>query len=1111
MKKEAQYTEVAASASIQWTPAPIDPAQEISQPRSMGVAIAMRPSQPDEPPKQDSPSTPTSRQLQNGEFLLKKTLDVLPGFVWSASPDGRLEFCNHRWLEYAGTCLEQVKGTELAAAMCPEDRAAFEERWRAALTQVEPLDAEARMRRADGCYRWFRIRATPLRDAPGGITCWYGINIDIEDLKRAQQEVLKQTSRLDELFEQTPEAVAFLNTDDRITRINKEFTRLFGYEPDEVVDRPINDLIVPERLAEGAREWTNQLKRGQRLEVETVRRRKDGAEAQVSLLAVPIIAASGEQVGNYAIYRDITERKRAEERLLESEVRFQAIADTAPVMIWTTGTDSLCNYFSQPWLDFTGRTMPQEVGTGWTEGVYPEDLQGCLDCFLPAFHARKPFRMEYRLRRADGEYRWVDESGIPRYTPGGEFAGYIGCNIDITDRKRAESLLAGEKRILEMVAKGDSLSEILDGLCRLVEEQASDALASILLLDGDRLRHGAAPSLPKAYADAIDCAMIGPFAGSCGTAAYRGEPVIVEEIASDPSWANYRNLALAHHLLACWSTRVFSSQGQVIATFAMYYREPRRPSARDLEMIERITHLAGVAIERKLTQDKLRRSEAYLTEAQRLAHTGSWAWNPIAGKGIYWSEEMFRICGFDPQEGVPTSETFLQRVHPEDRDKVREVPQKAAAQKVEYVLDYRIVLPDGTVRNLETIDHPVLDAKGEIVEYVGTAVDVTERKHAEEALRRSEAYLAEAQRLTHTCSWVWRVLDKNPVHLSEEWYRIYGCDPAQGMPGWEKQLARIHPEDRTGWENAIEQAILAKADYDVEFRIVLADGRVKWIHSEGHPILTDAGDLVQFLGSSTEITERKRADEERERLRQLEADLAHINRVSMMGEFAASVAHEIKQPIAAAATNARTCLRWLLREPPEIGEARATASRIVTDVSRATDIINRVRSLYTKGSQQRDWVDVNELIEEMVVLLRNEANRYSIPIHSYLAEDLPKVMADRVQLQQVFMNIMLNGIEAMKGLGGELTLKSLQNPDGQLLISVNDTGVGFPPEEADRVFDAFFTTKPQGTGMGLSISRSIVESHGGRLWAEGHSGQGATFYFTLPTEAKAMEASHAGA
>jgi signal transduction histidine kinase len=233
----------------------------------------------------------------------------------------------------------------------------------------------------------------------------------------------------------------------------------------------------------------------------------------------------------------------------------------------------------------------------------------------------------------------------------------------------------------------------------------------------------------------------------------------------------------------------------------------------------------------------------------------------------------------------------------------------------------------------------------------------------------------------------------------------------------------------------------------------------------------------------------------------MQEDLAHINRVSTLGELTASLAHELKQPIAAAITNARTCVRWLLREQPHVQEARDAAARIVHDGNRAAEIIDRLKSFYRKGAPpQRDRLDVNEVAHEMLGLLRSEASRYSISMRTELTARLPKVMADRVQLQQVFMNLMLNGIEAMKDTRGELTIRSELGKDGYLLISVSDTGVGLPVEQADQIFSAFFTTKPQGTGMGLSISRTIVESHGGRLWATANPGQGATFHFTLPAE-----------
>ena len=505
-------------------------------------------------------STQTPGESSTSEFQLRRVIDTIPGFVWCALPDGTVEFCNQRWIDYTGASLNE---SGLSAAIHPEDKSDFMAKRQVALTQGVPFETEVRMRRADGIYRWFIIRAVPLREATGEISRWYGTNVDIEDLKRAQDE--------------------------------------------------------------------------------------------------------------------ITERKRVEERLRESEARFQAMADTAPVMIWLTGTDGLCNYFNKPWLEFTARTMEQEVGTGWVEGVHPDDVQGCFDCYLPAFHARKPFRMQYRLRRADGEYRWVIESGIPRYA-GGEFVGYIGSNIDITELKRAE--------------------------------------------------------------------------------------------------------------------------------------------------------------------------------------------------------------------------------------------------------------------------------------------------------------------------------------------------------------------------------------------------------------------------------------EERERLRQVQSELAHINRVTTMGELAGSIAHEIKQPISAAHTNAETCLLWLGRDQPDLDEAREAVSRIIHDITRASEIISRIRALFKKGEAEREWVDINAVIQEMISLMRSEAGRRAISIHTELASELPNVRVDRVQLQQVFMNLMLNGIDAIneENVAGELTIKSQRDDDGHVLILVSDTGIGLPLERPDKIFDAFFTTKPRGTGMGLSISRSIIESHGGRLWATRNTGRGATFQFTLPVD-----------
>ena len=693
------------------------------------------------------------------------------------------------------------------------------------------------------------------------------------------------------------------------------------------------------------------------------------------------------------------------------------------------------------------------------------------------------------------------------------------------------------------------------------------------------------------------------------------------------------------------------------------------PSTRDesdnFEFVGAVTDVTAA----KRTEQTLREREAYLAEAQRLTHTGSGAWRVPDWEALYLSEEWYRIYGFDPKQGLSAWQDRLDRMHPEDRAGVQEIKDRAIREKSDYEVEHRIVLPDGTLKYTHTVGHPVLNASGEVEQFVCTMMDITERRQAEEALLRSEAYLAEAQKLSHTGSWACKMATGEMIHSSEEHRRLFGLDPKrEGIPLLDEFFQYIHSEDRVRTVQDLEKAIRTGTNVEAHFRVVLPEGTTRYMYGIGHPVVRPSGQSGEFVGTVMDITERQRAEalregesrilemiardapqeeilenlvrvmeaqfagllcsvllldddgqharhgaapnlpkayidainglpigpkagscgtamyrrepvvvtdilrdplweryrgvaelygfracwstpilahsgktlgsfamyyrepgspsaaesralemathlagiaierklarEERERLRQAQADLAHMNRVTTMGELTASLAHEIKQPITAAGTDARTCLRWLMRDAPDVSEAREAASRLVADVTRAAEIISRISLLFKKGALQEELVDINELIREMIVLLRSEASRYSISIRGELANDLPKMKADRVRLQQVLMNLMLNGIEAMKdmGTGGELTIKSQQDDNRQLLISVRDTGVGLAPEQAEQIFHAFFTTKPQGTGMGLPISRSIVESHGGRLWATANSGPGATFQFTLHGE-----------
>jgi PAS domain S-box-containing protein len=497
--------------------------------------------------------------------------------------------------------------------------------------------------------------------------------------------------------------------------------------------------------------------------------------------------------------------------------------------------------------------------------------------------------------------------------------------------------------------------------------------------------------------------------------------------------------------------------------------------------------------ERRQAEEALRRSESYLAEAQRLTHTGSWAFNAITP--LYWSEENFQMWGFDPQQGLPEREAVLQRIHPEDRDRVLEYVQNAVRARRDYDVEFRIVLPDGAVRYIHGLGHTAFSASGDLVEVVGTNVDVTERKRAEEAQLRLAAIVASSDDA---------IIGKTLGGIITSWnagaQRIFGyaAEEVLGRP-----ITILIPADRQDEESQII-AKLRRGESVRHFETVRIrkDGLRIHVSLAISPIRDAAGQVIGASKIARDISERKRAAEA---LRQAEADLAHVSRVTTMGELTASLAHEVNQPIAAAVTNANTCVRWLARDTPNIEEARDAAMRSAKDGARAAEIISRIRLLFKKGTTQRELVDVNEVIREMIVLLRGEATRYAVSIRADFAADLPRLMADRVQVQQVMLNLIMNSIDAMKDVDGmrELAIKSQPAENEQLRVSVSDTGVGLPAQQADDIFNSFFTTKLEGTGLGLSISRSIVESHGGRLWAAANSPRGASFYFTLSTKVEA--------
>ncbi len=502
--------------------------------------------------------------------------------------------------------------------------------------------------------------------------------------------------------------------------------------------------------------------------------------------------------------------------------------------------------------------------------------------------------------------------------------------------------------------------------------------------------------------------------------------------------------------------------------------------------------------ERKLADEKLRESEAYLTEAQRLSGTGSFAWNPNTAEIIYWSHECYLMLGFDECEGIPPFESFLNRIHPEDRPGMVGPLEEAIQNRTDFNHAYRIILPSGEVRNIQGIGHPVFNSSGELVKFVGSVIDNTERNRAQVALRLSE----ERFRLivenipgllcTHTA--------EGALEFANQRLLDYTGRTQAAIQNWD-WVSLIHPDDLPETLQLWAHSCATGDPYSVEHRTRGADGVYRWFHVCGLPLRGEDGRIVRWYILLTAIDDRKKSEEA---LNKAQTELAHITRLTTMGELTASIAHEVNQPLAAVVNNANACLNLLRGNSPDFNEARDALTEIVEDADRAGVVIARIRQMAKRSPLEKSPLDVRAVIADVLLLARGESVVRSVAIRTELPEEPLPVLGDRVQLQQVMLNLVINAMDAVKTV--EISKRSLlirarresRRGNYEAWVSVQDYGTGFAPEDMDCLFKAFYTTKPQGLGMGLSISRSIVEAHGGRLWAERNDGDGATFTFNLP-------------
>jgi PAS domain S-box-containing protein len=699
----------------------------------------------------------------------------------------------------------------------------------------------------------------------------------------------------------------------------------------------------------------------------------------------------------------------------------------------------------------------------WVNLIHPEDRARAAEAAAAAMRGGPRYDVEYRIIRPDGKVRVVHSHGDVAWDEAGQPVRQFGVMQDITELRRAE----------------DELSEIRERFRVLAES----SLTGIYLTENDRFSY-VNPALAKMFGYAVE-EIVGRL-GSMDLTYPDDRPLVAENLR--------RRLSGSAEELR-YEFRGLRKDGSMF---------PVEVHDRRVEHGGKIGVLGTLVdnTERKRADESLRESEAYLTEAQRLSHTGSWALDVASNRYLYTSEEFDRMFGFDPDGEILTTEAVLARMHPEDRISWKRILEKSVREKLDTTSQYRIVLPDGSIRHIHTIRHPVVNSAGEVVKLVGTSIDITERIGAEEELRASEARFR---------TFVDHATDAFFLHGDDLLIVDVNRQACDSLGYNREELIGMHPRD---FDLGLDEPSLMRlaqrvgAGEAVTFETLhrRKDGTVFPVEIRAR--MFQQTDKRFRLSLVRDISDRKLTEEtlraKEDALQVARTELARVSRVMTMGELTASIAHEVNQPLGAMVANAAACARWLAAEPAEIAKTRKALDSIAADGRRASEVIGHIRALVKREAPRKLLLDINQKVRDMVALSEQELRRQDIALELHPADRLPAVAGDRVQLQQVLLNLIVNAIEAMGAVHDRpraMTIASRQDGADGVVVEVRDSGTGLDAEHAERLFEAFYTTKSEGIGIGLSISRSIAEAHGGRLSAARNLPHGAVFKLWLPAAA----------
>jgi PAS domain S-box-containing protein len=1042
--------------------------------------------------------------MRESELRFRQLFDLAPLPISYSKRDGAATNFNGRFRQVFGYTPEDIPTLNewwLLAYPDASYRRQVMARWENAVkraeierTDIEPT--EVRITKKNGETGNFLVSGSLLSNDV------LAVFVDISERIRDENTLRESEARYRLLAEHTADVIWVFNaTTQRYTYVSPSVERLRGFTANEVRGQAMEQSLTPSSYATFQNILPGRLEAfhaGDEAAVtqmhELEQPRKDGSTVWTEVSTTLIKSASGE-IQLLGVSRDISERRRMQERLRRQEILLRETTELAHIGGWEFDPATMEGTWTEETarihdLDPTEKTSAAK-GLSFYAGASRAKIEAAVH---EAMAHGTPYDLELELTTATGRNKWVRAIAHP-VIENGKVVRIRGTFQDVSERRRAEAFSEGKKHLLEMVANGAPLQQTLVALTRLVEAQYPGAQCSVMLLDNDgiHLRDTASPSLPATFMSKCDGEAIGPSASPCGAAAFRQEPVYVENIETGPVQKDYQAVALAHGLRACWATPIFGDGRVVFGTFVAYFKHPCKPDAQQLHLIELVTHTAAIAINRHRSESALQESEERsraVVEAAPEAiyiHTGDCFTylNPMAVR-------LFGAMDDKQLIGRPVIEQF----HPECRQAVRERMRQLNDMRLQVppAVD-KILRCDGTTIEVEISAVPFVyrQEKGALV----FARDITDRKKAGEALRESEERFRQVVENMDEVFWMTEPSKNKMLYVSPAYQKIWQRDSDSLYASLESWNEAIHPEDR---QRVVEAAINKRAtgEYAETYRILRPDGEVRWIHDRAFPIRDESGRVYRVVGTATDITERRTLEEQFRQAQKMEA----------IGTLAGGIAHDFNNILGAIVGFAELA-KMDAPAPPVQG----SLDEILRACKRAGDLVRQILAFSRRQEQKRRSVQLSSVIDEATKLLR-AALPSTIQFEIELATDAPAVLADPTQIHQVVMNLCTNAAHAMKGRPGRLGVKLERfeadeefvklhqgsRPGGYARLTVSDNGHGMDQTTLDRIYEPFFTTKApgEGTGLGLSVVHGIVQNHDGIITVYSRPGEGTIFRLYFP-------------